>query len=55
MKKQIIKKWYSAIGFPKEYDDEFYYSLEKADTLDFESMETYTNFENKTNIVTIEK
>jgi len=49
MKKQIIKKWYSAIGFPKEYDDEFYYSLEKADTLDFESMETYTNFENKTN------
>ena len=31
MKKEIVKKWYKSLAFPKECDKEFYEILEKAD------------------------
>ncbi len=40
-KKYIIKKWYEALGFPKEYDAEFYAILDSASLEGVDTAENY--------------
>lgn len=52
---KIIEKWYKKIGFPKEYDREFYKALEEIKISDAVSLEKYDLFSTngKRNLLTV--
>lgn len=39
--KDVIKKWYKALGFPKEYDNEFYRAIEEINAVVDITLEQY--------------
>ncbi len=53
--KEIIEKWYKLLGFPKEYDDEFYDALKNIKISDNITAETYNSFDSdgKRNLLSV--
>lgn len=47
MKKNIIKKWYSALNFPEKYDTLFKELIDRIECENFDSIDNYKTFDDK--------